>query len=189
MIDQIRAVVPPDCPLPIEIHAQDESRWGLQTIQRRRITLKGVKPCCAAQHAFANTWLYSTVAPASGDHFALILPKLNTANMQIFVDAFAAAFPHTFNVLILDNSAVHRTTKLRLPPHVALVFLPPYSPELNPVERFWEVLRSKLAWKQFADLDALEAAVCAELAKLTPTMIQSLTAYPYLTRAIAAIGV
>jgi hypothetical protein len=50
------------------------------------------------------------------------------------------------------------------------------------------VLRGNLAWKQFADLDALEAALCTELTKLTPTMIQSLTAYPYLTRAIAAIG-
>jgi hypothetical protein len=50
------------------------------------------------------------------------------------------------------------------------------------------IFRSKLAWQQFADLDALEAALCAEIADLNPTKLQSLTSYPYRTRAIAAIG-
>lgn len=158
------------------------------TIQRRRITARGVKPLGTCQHAYANCWLYGTVAPASGDAFFFILPKLNTTNMQVFVDAFAQAYPRTFNVIVLDNSAVHTTERLRLPANVALVFLPAYSPELNPVERLWQDVRSRMAWRTFADLDALEAELCTQLAHYTPRVVQSLTSYPYLQRAIAEVG-
>lgn len=188
MAAQIRAVVPADCPLPVEVHCQDEARFGLMTTQRRRITARGVKPVGTCQHAYANNWLYGTVAPASGDAFFLVLPKLNTTNMQVFVDAFAAAYPSTFNVLLLDNSAVHTTPRLRLPPNVALVFLPAYSPELNPAERLWQDLRGRMAWRTFADLDGLEAELCTQLAHYTPRVVQSLTSYPYLQRAIVEVG-
>jgi hypothetical protein len=140
------------------------------------------------QHGYANTWLYGTVAPASGDTFTLILPKLNTTNMQVFIDAFAAAFPLTFNVLLLDHSAVHTTERLRLPANVALVFLPPYSPELNPVERLWQDLRGRMAWRLFDDLDGLEAELCTQLTHYTPSVVQSLTSYPYLRQAIDEVG-
>jgi transposase len=186
--EQIRAAVPPNCALPVEIHCQDEARFGLMTTQRRRITARGVKPVGTCQHAYANSWLYGTVAPASGDAFFLVLPKLNTTNMQVFVEAFAQAFPDTFNIIVLDNSAVHTTQRLRLPPNVALVFLPAYSPELNPVERLWQDVRSRMAWRTFVDLDALEAELCTQLAHYTPRVIQSLTSYPYLQRAIAEVG-
>jgi transposase len=186
--EQIRAVIPPDCSLPVEVHCQDEARFGLMTTKRRRITARGVKPVGTCQHAYANSWCYGTVAPASGDAFFLVLPKLNTANMQVFVDAFARTYPTTFNVLLLDNSAVHTTQRLRLPPNVALVFLPAYCPELNPVERLWQDLRGRMAWKTFADLDALEADLCTTLAHYTPRVVQSLTSYPYLQHAIATLG-
>ena len=188
MAEQIRAAVPADCALPVEVHCQDEARFGLKTTQRRRITSRGVKPHGTCQHGYANTWLFSTVAPASGDRFTLILPKLNTANMQVFIDAFAAANPLTFHVLLLDNSAVHTTERLRLPANVALVFLPPYSPELNPVERLWQDLRGRMAWRIFDDLDALEAELCIQLDHYTPSVVQSLTSYPYLRQVIDEVG-
>lgn len=188
MVEQIRAAVPADCSLPVEIHCQDEARFGLKTTRRRRITARGVKPMGTCQHSYANTWVFGTVAPASGDCFTLILPKLNTTNMQVFIDAFARAYPSTFNVLLLDNSATHTTERLRLPANVALVFLPPYSPELNPVERLWQELRARLAWRLFDDLDALEAEVCTQLDHFTPSVVQSLTCYPYLRQAIDEIG-
>lgn len=132
--------------------------------------------------------MFGTVAPASGDCFTLILPKLNTTNMQIFIDAFARAYPSTFNVVVLDNSAVHTTERLRLPANVALVFLPPYSPELNPAERLWQELRARMAWRLFDDLDALEMELCTQLDHFTPSVVQSLTSYPYVRQAIDQLG-
>jgi hypothetical protein len=186
--EHIRAAVPVDCSLPVTVHCQGEARFGLKTTQRRRITAGGVKPVGTCQHGYANTWRYGTVAPASGDRLTLILPKLNTTNMQVFIDAFAVAFPSTFNVLLLDNSAVHTTERLRLPANVALVFLPPYSPELNPVERLWQDLRGRMAWRLCNDLDALEGALCTQLDHYTPSVVQSLTSYPYLCQVIDEVG-
>lgn len=188
MVEQIRAAVPADCPLPVEIHCQDAARFGLKTTPRWRITARGVKPMGTCQHGYAHTWLYGTVAPASGDRFSLILPKLNTATMHVFIDAFAAANALTFNVLLLDNSAVHTTERLKLPANVALVFLPPYSPELNPVERLWQDLRGRMAWRIFDDLAALEAELCDQLGHDTPSVVQSLTGYPDLRQAIDEVG-
>jgi transposase len=186
--EQIRAVVPPNCTLPVEVHCQDEARFGLMTTKRRRITARGIKPLGTCQHAYANSWLFGTVAPASGDAFFLVLPKLNTTNMQAFVDAFAQAFPSTYNVILLDNSAVHTTERLRLPPNVAFVFLPAYSPELNPAERLWQDVRGRMAWRTFAALEELEEELCTQLAHYTPAVVQSLTSYPYLKHAIADVG-
>lgn len=124
----------------------------------------------------------------SGDSFSLILPYVNMTTMQIFLDRFAAAFAETFNVLILDNSAVHTSKTLRLPSNVALVFLPPYSPELNPAERLWHDLRGRMAWQVFTNLDELESTLCTHLTQYTPAMVQSLTGYPYLRKAIDAVG-
>ena len=69
------------------------------TTQRRRITARDVKPLGTCQHAYANSWCYATVAPARGDAFFLVLPKLTTAHMQVFVDAFAATYSYTFNAI------------------------------------------------------------------------------------------
>ena len=180
--------MPADCPLPVEVHLEDEARFGLMTTKRRRITARGVKPVGTCQHAYANRWCYSTVAPASGDRFSLLLPQLNTTTIQVFVDAFAAANPTTCNVVLLDTSAVHTTPRIKLPANVARVFLPAYSPELNPVERLWQELRGRMAWKTFVDLEGLEAERGEQLAHDTPRVVQTLTCSPYLQRAIAEVG-
>ncbi len=167
---------------------QDESRWGLRTAQRRRITIRGVKPVGTMQHEYAKTWLYGAIAPASGDAFFLLLPHLDTTNMQVFVDTFATTYATTYNVVVLDNSAAHTTKDLRLPDNMAFVFLPPYSPELNPAERVWLDLRGRMAWQQFADLECLEDELCVHLDQYDAATFQSLTSYPYLIEAIHTVG-
>jgi len=157
------------------------------TILRRRITLNGVKPILKTQHQYANCWLYGAVTTQSGERFFLLLPHLDAVNMQIFLDLFAAAHPETFNVMLMDQSGAHTAKGLRIPDNIALVFFAPACPELNPTERVWEDLRSKLAGQCFAHLDCLEDEICAHLDHYTDPVIQSLTGYPYLREAINAV--
>jgi transposase len=89
------------------------------------------------------------VEPTTGERFFLELPYLNAEGFQIFIDAFAAAFPDSLNLLLLDNSGAHTAQRLMLPANVRLVFLPPHCPELNPIERVWRDLKDALAWLQF----------------------------------------
>jgi transposase len=94
------------------------------------------------------------VAPTTGERFFLELPYLNAQMFQIFIDAFAQAFPDSLNILRLDYSGAHTAQGPRWPEYVRYVRLPPYCPELNPIERVWRDLKDALAWRQFADLDA-----------------------------------
>lgn len=171
----------------MQVFAEDETRVGLQTIRRRRITARGIKPIGSNQHEYANLWIYGCVAPMSGERFFLLLPTLNAAQMQLFVDEFARAYPTTFNLLVMDNSRAHTAKCLHLPDNVALVFLPPASPELNPAERVWQDLKGQLAWKTFEQLAALEQEVVERLRAYDAATIQSLTSYPYLIDAIHVV--
>lgn len=180
-------MIPANNSLPVQIFAEDESRLGLQTIRGRRITARGVKPVCASQHQYANFWVYGCVAPKSGERFFMLLPSLNAAQMQIFIDEFARAYPTSFNIVLMDNSRAHTAKCLQLPANMALVFVPPASPELNPAERVWQDLKGQLAWKTFDELAALEQEVVERLTAYDAATIQSLTSYPYLIDAIHVV--
>ena len=172
--------------LPLEVWAMDESRFGLHTVQRRRLILRGVKPIGRYQHDFANFYVYGAVAPRSGDGYFEAHPTFNTPTFQGFLTQLAAARPDTFNVLIVDNARVHHALDLNLPPNVALLFQPPYAPELNPAERVWLALKDALAWRTFDDVLALQEAVAVHVEGLEATTLQSLTAYPYLSPVLHA---
>ena len=171
----------------MRVFCQDESRFGLLTIRRRLLTARGVQPVGTVQHVFEWFYVYGAVAPTSGEHFFLELPYLNADNFQIFLDAFAQAYPDSFNILLLDKSGGHTALRLKLPDNVCLIFLPPDCPELNPIERLWRDLKDDLAWQQFND-SALQREAVADLLRAydTPT-IQSLTGYTYLVEAINAL--
>ena len=75
--------------------------------------------------------------------------------------AFAQAFPDSLNILLLDTSGAHTAQRLRWPENVRAVWLPPYCPELNPIERLWRDLKDALAWQQCVDLEAQQRDVAA----------------------------
>ena len=182
--DRLLALIPPTNVRPIKLWAEDESRFGLHTIRRRRITACGIKPIGMHQHDFTNFWIYGAVAPQTGESHFMEFPTLNGAMFQRFLDAFAQAHPETLNVLLVDNAATHKSKELRVPENVVLLFQPPYSPEVNPCERVWLAFKTDLAWRCFADLDALRQCLVTVLARYDEPMMHGLTSYPYLMSAI-----
>jgi transposase len=173
----------------VRVFSQDESRFGLLTIRRRRLTARGVQPVGAVQQVFEWFYVYGAVEPTTGHRFFLELPYLNAEMFQLFVDAFAQAFPDSLNLLLLDNSGAHTAQRLILPTNVRLVFLPPYCPELNPIERVWRDLKDEVAWQPFADLNAQQDYLSHLLWAYEAATLQSLTGYPYLVEAIHALCV
>jgi transposase len=185
--ERLAAQVPTERTQPVEVWAYDESRLGLHTIRRRRITARGTKPVGQLQQRFTNFYLYGAIAPASGDGYFLGLPRFNAEYFQRFLDEFAQARPATLNVLLLDNSRCHTAQELRIPANVVLVFQEPYAPELNPAERVWEHLKTALAWRSFASLEALQAEIVHLVTEYNAETLRSLTAYPYIMRGINAV--
>jgi transposase len=171
----------------VRVFSQDESRFGLLTIRRRRLTARGVQPIGAVQHDFEWFYVYGAVEPTTGDRFFLELPYLNAEMFQLFLDAFAQAFPDSLNILVLDNSGAHTAQRLTLPRNVRLVFLPPYCPELNPIERVWRDLKDDVAWQPFADLNAQQESLGHLLQAYEAATLQALSGDAYLVEAIHAL--
>jgi transposase len=172
---------------PVRVWTQDESRFGLMTILRRRLTLKSVKPKVVAQHEYANSYLYGAVAPLSGESFFLELPGLNSELFGLFLTHLSAAAPDCLNILVLDNGSFHHAAKLPVPANIRLVFTPPYTPEVNPIERLWEDLKGRLAGLTFGSLEALSDKLSELIRNYTPEQLSSLTAYPFFVEACNAL--
>jgi transposase len=187
--DRLRAVIPPANTRPVRVFSQDESRFGLLTIRRRRLTARGVQPVGSVQQVFEWFYVYGAVEPTTGARFFLELPYLNAEMFQLFIDAFAQAFPDSLNILLVDNSGAHTSSQLTLPENVRLLFLPPYCPELNPIERVWRDLKDDMAWRQFAEIDAQQTYLTLLLQGYAAATLQSLTGYPYLVEVIHALQV
>ena len=184
----MQAVVPSGAARRIVLWAFDQSRFGLRTIRRRRITNCGVKPVGRSQYGYHNFWLYGAVAPETGDGCFYVLPTLNAEYMQLFLNALAQARSDTLNVLLLDNSRAHTAQELVVPANIVLLFQPPYAPEVNPAERVWEDLKTDLAWECYASLQALQDHIVQLVEAYDAPTLRSLTAYPYFMPAVNALS-
>lgn len=152
---------------------------------RRRLSARGVKPVQVILPRYEYFWLYGAVEPLTGEALFLEMPNLDAECFQVFLDEFSHTFASTFNLMILDNAPAHVAHRLVIPENVLLVFLPPYSPELNPIERLWEDLRKELGDGLPKDLDDLKERVARVLRDYAPEVLASITGYPYLLHAVA----
>jgi transposase len=143
----------------VNLYFQDESRFGLMTILRRMITAKGIKPIAPYQHKFKNLYLFGAFSGINGAHFLLELPYCNSDTFQVFLDLFAQSNPDEFKILILDNGAFHHAKSLVIPDNIALLFLPPYSPELNPAENMWQYIKGKVSMGVHKTLSELQHTI------------------------------
>lgn len=146
-----------------------------------------MQPVGSVQHVFEWLYIYGAVEPTTGDRFFLELPSLNTEGFQLFLNTFAEVFPDSLNLLLLDNSGAHTAQRLTLPANVRLVCLPPYCPELNPIERVWRDLKDALAWLHFSTLEAQQDYIATLLRAYEAATLQALTGYTYLVEAIHAL--
>jgi hypothetical protein len=173
----------------IRYFAEDESRFGLKTIEGRRITLKGVKPSGDWQWQFKAFWLYGVVEPLTGESFFWEFSHVDAECYQEFLKEFAASHPESLNIIQVDNGLFHKAKKLQVPENIILIFQPPHSPELNPIERIWEHLKKDLKWELFDNLDALRARVSELLSLLTSEVVASLTGYDFILNALSVANI
>jgi hypothetical protein len=156
-------------------------------VRRRRLTARGIHPVGALQHGYEWVSVDGAVAPTPGERVFLEWPSLKADPVQLFIEAFAPAFPDRLNLLLLDNSGAHTAQRLRWPENVCDVGLPPSGPELNPIARVWRDLKDGLAWEQFTELAAQLDSVSALLQAYDAPTLQSLTGDTSLVEAINAL--
>lgn len=139
----------------------DEHRLGLKPILRRVWAPRGQRPEVAVQPRYQWLYLYGFVEPQTGRTEWLLMPTVSTeafeAALQMVAQSIGAG-PDKRVLLVLDRAGWHVSSQLTVPEGIELVFLPPYSPELQPAERLWTLTNEALANRLFATLEELEQA-------------------------------
>ena len=133
------------------------------------------------------TYACGAVDVVSGEMDSLILPHVNTGCMQIFLDEVAARHPTRRIIMILDGAGWHRSGALKTPANVRLLNLPPYAPELNPVEHIWDELREKYFHnKVFDSMEALEDQLSIGLCALEKDLpqVRSIVAWEWIVNVL-----
>jgi transposase len=178
----LRAVATAFPQAQIELWAVDEHRIGLKPILQKVWCFDGQRPLAPVQHRYAWRSLVGFVHPASGRTVFHLASSVSIPLFEAELDAFArevGAGPHKQIVLVLDRAGWHASVKLRVPEHVHLLFLPPYSPELQPAEHLWPLTNTALANKHFATIEDREDAQAARCVALhaRPDLIRSTTLF------------
>lgn len=168
----------------LELWWQDEARVGQQGTTTRIWAKRGSRPVAPKDCRYAWAYLFGAVCPGRGVGAGLVLPHANARAMNLHLAEISSQVgPGAHAVLVLDGAGWHKTGgKLRVPANITLLYLPPYSPELNPVENVWAFLRSnKLSNRVFDTYDDIVHACCDAWNWLTsqPKCITTITTREY----------
>ncbi len=172
----------------IRYWCEDETRLGLKTVGRRKITLFGVKPEGVCQNRFDYYYTYGLIEPISGESFFYEFPRVNHICFQAFLEQFSLQYPEDIHLVQLDNAPFHTTGKLLVPENVIFFFQPPYCPEVNPIERFWQFVKDALGGEIFASLEELKDKVGDILKSVSENVLHSLTGWDYILKALSLAG-
>lgn len=154
-------------------------RVGTRTDLGRRWSPKGVRPVGRQKIGYRYLYLYLAVKPFTGEMFAMFLPRLDKACFNLFIRERSRELSEK-TLVIADGAGAHRLEEENQ--RVELLQLPPYSPELNPVERIFQELRRRLKFRVFESLDEAEDYVSEALQEFLHNyeQVKSLTLYPYI---------
>jgi transposase len=162
---------------PVKIWVADESRFGLHTQSRRCWALRGQRVVIPQQQRYEWEYVYGALEVLEGDAQFRFMPSVKLDFSRDFLQQIAASDPGAEHVVIWDQAGFHpRTEDAHLPERIHLLPLPPYSPELNPIEGLWDQVQDVTCNRRHESLEALEETLTAALRPFwkTPTRVLSL---------------
>jgi hypothetical protein len=147
---------------PVEVWFQDEARVGQQGTLTRLWARRGTRPRAPRDRRYAWAYLFGAVCPERAVGTALVLPYANVEAMGLHLaEVGRQVAPGAHAALVLDGAGWHAAAGLAVPENLSLLPLPPYSPELNPVENVWQYLRqNQLSLRVWDDYDAIVETCC-----------------------------
>ena len=144
----------------VRLWVYDEMRYGLHPLTRKMWCLRGVRAIAPSRRRYQNGYLYGALeVGGSGSEF-LFTPTLNKEWDLGFLGQIAAHDPEAIHIVIGDGAGFHhKKDEEPLPGKVRIITLPAYSPELNPVEKLWDIVKDGICNRDWADLDELEEKI------------------------------
>ena len=155
---------------------EDESGFGRINKPKRCWCPHGIRPSVPCHHIREYRYAYGAVEPLTGESCFLVLPYANTDCMNIFLQELSKDYPKDYIILVADGASWHRSKTLEIPKNIKILHLPPYTPELNPIEQIWKEIR-KLGFKNeaFVTLEKVIDRLCDIINSLTTDIIKSIT--------------
>lgn len=155
---------------------QDEAGFGRINKPRTCWCTQGIRPSVPCHHIREYRYVYGAIDPMDGESFFLIMPYCNTACMRVFLRELSRAYPEDMIVLVCDGAAWHTTINLDCPDNIILMNIPPYTPEMNPIEQIWRELRTSGFRNQvFVSLEKVVERLCFTINNLSHMTIISIS--------------
>jgi len=109
------------------------------------------------------------------------MPFCKAETFQVYLDMFSENDPEEFKIIVLDNGAFHKAKCLKIPSNIKLLFLPPYSPELNPAEKIWKHVKRKFTNMFFNDLSDISKFFTEKVNEITIEKVKTTCSYNYMS--------
>lgn len=155
---------------------QDEAGFGRINKPKNCWCEKGIRPSVPCHHIREYRYAYGSVEPLTGENFFLIMPYCNTVCMNIFLRELSKCYPEDIILLCCDGAAWHKSAALKLPENIVLFLIPPYTPEMNPIEQIWKEIRKRgFRNEVFATLEKVVDRLCDTICSLSHQIVSSIT--------------
>ena len=130
-------------------------------------------PC---HHIREYRYAYGAVEPLTGDGYFLVMPYCNTVCMSIFLKQLSEKYEDDIILLCCDGAAWHKYAGLEQPDNIVLFHIPPYTPEMNPIEQIWKKIRKRgFRNEVFSTLEKVVDRLCDTICSLNSEIISSIT--------------
>lgn len=160
---------------------QDEAGFGRISKPRACWVSGKQRPRVPCHHIREYRYTYGAVDPHDGEHFFLIAPYCKSDWMNRFLEELAAYYPDDYIILVMDNAAWHKSGTLVIPENIELAYIPPYTPEMNPIEQIWAEIRKRGFSNQiFNSLEQVIDRLCLTINTLTNSDVESITGRQWL---------
>ena len=162
---------------------QDEAGFGRINKPKYCWCKKGIRPSVPCHHIREYRYVYGAVEPINGNSCFLIMPYCNTACMNVFLDHLSLSYPDDIIILVCDGAAWHKSKALIIPDNIRLVFIPPYTPEMNPIEQIWKEIRKRGFRNEiFQTLNKVVERLCLTIRSISSETIMSITARDWIVK-------
>ncbi len=155
---------------------EDEAGFGRINKPKYCWCRKGSRPSVPCHHIREYRYVYGAIEPQNGNSFFLVLPYCNTVCMNIFLRNLSETYPEEYILLVVDGAGWHRAKGLVIPHNIEMFPLPPYTPEMNPIEQVWAWIRLHgFRNEVFSTLDHVVSRLCDTIRSLSADTIRSIS--------------
>ena len=160
----------------VRLMFQDEAGFGRINKPRYCWCIKGIRPSVPCLHIREYRYAYGAVDPLEGDSFFLVLPYCDTICMNVYLKHLSMEYPEDHIVLVTDGAVWHKANALEIPENIEIIRLPPYTPEMNPIEQIWAWIRLHgFRNEVFQTLDDVVGRLCHTICALSFETVKSIT--------------